>query len=341
MAKFNVKDLSPKMDGRFYYGWVMLFMGFICMFIAYVIKANCTSLFYTPICEEFGVSRTVYAQTNTTMTVCMLIGSAYIGKIMTKYKMKYVLPAFTVVICITYLLMSRSNAMWQLLVLNGIQGFMWAGMTNLRALECYGSEATYSNVDGLSQLTQLETIRLPIRVYGQGASPYDIQGLSGLTKLTHLDIPCGIKDLTPLSSLTDLQFLSARNGGGISGSDTSLEPLRSLTDLTELALSLDTYQDHEITVDLSPLADLTNLQTLSISAQNSSWDPPIPSLSNLSALANLKDLRTLELRFSNVTDISPLRELTNLQSVSIYDSGRYTVSDWSPVEHVPVVNKNS
>ena len=131
MAKFNVKDLSPKMDGRFYYGWVMLFMGFICMFIAYVIKANCTSLFYTPICEEFGVSRTVYAQTNTTMTVCMLIGSAYIGKIMTKYKMKYVLPAFTVVICITYLLMSRSNAMWQLLILNGIQGFMWAGMTNL------------------------------------------------------------------------------------------------------------------------------------------------------------------------------------------------------------------
>ena len=214
-------------------------------------------------------------------------------------------------------------------------------MTNLRVLECYGSEATYPDVDGLSQLTQLETIRLPIRVYGQGASPYDIQGLSGLTKLTHLDIPCGIKDLTPLSNLTDLQSLSARNGGGISGSDTSLEPLRSLTNLTELELSLDTYQDHEITVDLSPLADLTNLQTLSISAQNSSWDPPTPSLSNLSALANLKDLRTLELRFSNVTDISPLRELTNLQSVSIYDSGRYTVSDWSPVEHVPVVNKNS
>lgn len=131
MAKMNFKDLRPKMDGRFYYGWVMLFMGFICMFIAYVIKANCSSLFYTPICEEFGITRTVYAQTNTTMTVCMLIGSAYIGKIMTKYKLKYVLPIFTVVICICYLLMSKSTAMWQLLVLNGIQGFMWAGMTNL------------------------------------------------------------------------------------------------------------------------------------------------------------------------------------------------------------------
>ena len=44
--------------------------------------------------------------------------------------------------------------------------------------------------------------------------------------------------------------------------------------------------------------------------------------------------------YTNKDDLS-LRELTNLQSVSIYDSGRYTVSDWSPVEHVPVVNKNS
>ena len=131
MAKMNFKDLRPKMDGRFYYGWVMLFMGFICMFIAYVIKANCSSLFYTPICEEFGVTRTVYAQTNTTMTVCMLIGSAYIGKIMTKYKLKYVLPIFTIVISVCYILMSKATTMWHLLVLNGIQGFMWAGMTNL------------------------------------------------------------------------------------------------------------------------------------------------------------------------------------------------------------------
>ena len=223
----------------------------------------------------------------------------------------------------------------------GISDFDWAAsLTNLRALECYGSEATYPNVDGLSQLTQLETIRLPIRVHGQGASPYDIQGLSGLTKLTYLDIPCGIRDLTPLSNLTDLQFLSARNGGSIPGSDTSLEPLRSLTNLTELELSLDTYQDHEITVDLSPLAALTKLNALSVSAQNSSWDPPVPSISHLDALVSLKDLRTLELHFSNVTDISPLRELTSLQSVTIYDSGQHTVSDWSPVDHVPVVNRD-
>lgn len=131
MARLNLKELSPKMDGRFYYGWVMLFIGFLFMTIPYVIKVNCTSLFYTPICEEFGVTRTVYAQTNTVMTVCMLIGSSFIGKVMNKFKLKYVLPLFAVVISVCYLLMGRSTAMWQLLVLNGVQGFMWAGMTNL------------------------------------------------------------------------------------------------------------------------------------------------------------------------------------------------------------------
>ena len=60
-------------DGRFYYGWVMLICGFMTMFICYVIKANCTSLFYTPICEELGVTRTVYTQTNTVLTISSVL----------------------------------------------------------------------------------------------------------------------------------------------------------------------------------------------------------------------------------------------------------------------------
>ncbi len=120
-----------KMDGRFYYGWIMLICGFMTMFICYVIKANCTSLFYTPICEELGVSRTVYTQTNTVLTVTMLIGSSFIGKIYKKYPVKYVLSGCVLLTCLCYLGMSRATAMWQFLVLSAIQGFGWAGATNL------------------------------------------------------------------------------------------------------------------------------------------------------------------------------------------------------------------
>ena len=91
------------MDGRLYWGWVMLFMAFMCMFIGYVIKANCAALFYMPICEELGISRAVYAQTNTTLTVAMMITSLFIGRLFTKYPIRYVFPALLVLICATYI----------------------------------------------------------------------------------------------------------------------------------------------------------------------------------------------------------------------------------------------
>ena len=120
-----------KIDGRFYYGWVMLFCGFMSMFICYVIKVNCTSLFYSPVCEEFGVSRTAFTQVNTAMTATMMIGSAFIGKIYKKYPMKWVLTGCVSLAAVCYVLMSFSTAMWQLWILGAIQGIGWAGATNL------------------------------------------------------------------------------------------------------------------------------------------------------------------------------------------------------------------
>lgn len=120
-----------KIDGRFYYGWVMLFCGFMSMFICYVLKVNCSSLFYNPICEEFGITRTAYIQTNTVMTITMLISSAFIGKIYKKYPIKFVLTGCVALTCICYVLMSRATALWQLIILAGIQGVGWSGATNL------------------------------------------------------------------------------------------------------------------------------------------------------------------------------------------------------------------
>ncbi len=118
-------------DGRFYYGWVMLLCSFMCMFICYVIKANCTSLFYTPVCEDLGISRTAFTQMNTVMTVTMLICSAFIGKIYKKFPVKFVLTGCVALTSACYLLMARATSLWQLYLLAAIQGFGWAGATNL------------------------------------------------------------------------------------------------------------------------------------------------------------------------------------------------------------------
>lgn len=126
-----MKNNILKVNGKFYYGWVMLFCGFMSMFICYVIKVNCTSLFYGPVCEELGVSRTAFTQMNTIMTVVMLVCSAFIGKIYKKFPMKFVLTGCVGLAAICYVAMSFANSIWQLWIIAGIQGIGWAGATNL------------------------------------------------------------------------------------------------------------------------------------------------------------------------------------------------------------------
>ena len=124
------KDLL-KVDGRFYYGWIMLICGFMSMFICYVVKVNCYGLFIKSICEELNVTRAVYVQTNTIMTITMLISSAFIGKLYKKYSIKWVLTGCVVLTSICYVLMSRATALWHFYLLSGIQGIGWSGATNL------------------------------------------------------------------------------------------------------------------------------------------------------------------------------------------------------------------
>lgn len=127
----QTKDNLFKINGRFYYGWIMLFCGFMSMFICYVIKVNCYSLFVNTICEELGVTRTAYIQTNTAMTVTMMISSLFIGKIYKKFPMKYVLTGCVTLTSVCYLLMSRCTSLWQLILISAIQGIGWSGATNL------------------------------------------------------------------------------------------------------------------------------------------------------------------------------------------------------------------
>ena len=134
-----MKNISLKIDGRFYYGWVMLLCGFMSMFICYVIKSNCQPLFYNPIIEELGVTRTAYTQTNTFMTVAMMVGSLFIGKLYKKFPFKIVLTVCVALTSICYLLMSRATALWQLWVLSAIQGLGWSGATNLPATIMVGN----------------------------------------------------------------------------------------------------------------------------------------------------------------------------------------------------------
>ena len=218
---------------------------------------------------------------------------------------------------------------------NGICEFSWVKpLTNLRTLHLGGAEANYDNVDDLSGLTKLESLYLPMHTFGEDAMVYNIQGLSGMTAMRDLNIPGGVDDLTPLRNMCQLRSLYVSGGGNsdaqLDGLFTSLEPLRNLSELTELRLDL---RDRPEPVDLEPLSGLTKLQGLYLDAMTSTGYGGHSTLANLSALANLKELRQLTLDAEGIEDISPLKELTNLQNVRI--RGLSPNADASPLDHVP------
>ena len=161
-----------------------------------------------------------------------------------------------------------------------------------------------------------------------------------MRKLTWLNAPGrGIADLTGLEHAVNLQGLNLDtawidNELGVNPI-SNVSPLAGLTNLETLNLTFTGVSD------VSPLASLTNLETLELNVTAVSDVSPLASLTNLtwlelsgtgvsdvSPLATLTNLETLRLDYTAVSDVSPLASLTNLVELNLY---RTAVSDVSPL----------
>ena len=103
-----------------------------------------------------------------------------------------------------------------------------------------------------------------------------------------------------------------------------LEGIQFCTNLVELRLS-DSVISATSPVDLSPLANLTNLRLLWLHGINNVEDPLPLDLSPLTGLINLTKL---DLRANNISDISPLSGLTDLTELNLHTN---TISNISPL----------
>ena len=182
-------------------------------------------------------------------------------------------------------------------------------LVNLRALQMYGSNSTYTDVDALAGLTELTSLYLPYRVYNDSnpLPPINLDGLANLTKLQSLEISDGVESLEPLRNLTELRDLRIRANNSDDG-ELSLAPLSGLTKLNSLDISADLAGG-----DLSALAGLAELRSLNISHYDRNYD-----------------------RYDDrveIQDLSPLAGLSKLNSLRIY--GAAEGIDTSPVAFVP------
>ena len=124
--------------------------------------------------------------------------------------------------------------------------------------------------------------------------PKEIRMLAG--QLTSLSLRNNnIKDLSPLSSLVNLQDLNLFNN---QIEDTS--PLAKLINLTGLSLR------NNLVKDISPISNLINLQTLDIRNNQ---------VQDISSLAKYSKLINLYVQHNRIIDITPLSGLKHLSGL--------------------------
>ena len=205
-----------------------------------------------------------------------------------------------------------------------------------------------------SDLRDITTINFPPLVSG----PIDLTGLEYCTSLTQFSLAyyggdSEIVDITPLSNLTILTFLSLENTH-----IADLTPLSNLTGLTELRLNCcqigdiaplsnltsltSLHLNHVIEIiDLIPLSFLTSLTDVYIEGSQIIKLTPLSNLTglkhlclryceigDLSALSNLTALTHLYLDGNQITDLTPLSTVTGLEQI---DLDFNQISDISPL----------
>lgn len=124
-------SFTSEQKSKFYYGYIMALLGFMVMFIVYVLKANCSSLFIIPITKELGLTRTAYVFHLSIIAISMGVSSFFMGKLITKYKIKYVMSACLLVLALSYVLFARVTTLWHIYAIAVIQGLAFGGATTL------------------------------------------------------------------------------------------------------------------------------------------------------------------------------------------------------------------
>lgn len=204
-------------------------------------------------------------------------------------------------------------------------------LATLEFLSCSGRIKDWT---GLEYATQLEHLSLryclrfisPITgeiqgsIWDQDKETADLTPLAGLKNL-YLDLANnGIKDLTPLKVLKNLN--------GLDLNENNIEDLSPLAELKQLT-SLYLYNWGESNIkDITPLAGLKQLTYLHISGSFDNITPLAElkqltllilngSLNDITPLAGLKQLTTLYLQNNEISDIAPLTGLKQLTELNL------------------------
>ena len=116
-------------NGKFFYGWVLVGLGFFVQFVVMGTMIQSFPVFLLPLAEEFGTGRAEAALPTVAIMGAGLIFSPLIGMAVTRFPIRNVMLLGAAVMVAGFYLLSQATAFWQIVLIYGI-----AGPTALSAL---------------------------------------------------------------------------------------------------------------------------------------------------------------------------------------------------------------
>ena len=192
-------------------------------------------------------------------------------------------------------------------------------MALLTRVEAHTGTPVIRSLGGLEHATNLEEL-----IFGNTENARrDLTPLAGLAHLKRVELEGQSSALETLLTLPSLRTLRLRYAGL-----TDLTTVSELTGVRTLQLNFNGNLR-----DLTPLADMENLRSLTVAGNYSSSSDPwnltaADALSDISPLSALENLTYLSLAYNGISDLSSLSALENLEELYLHHNN---ISDVSPL----------
>jgi MFS family permease len=125
-------DHDSKLKSTGFFGWRIVFYGFMLMAISFSIIMSCHSLFVLPVTQDLGFARGQFTLTFTLVGLSAAASSAWVGRILSRSRnLKLSLSLFVLLAGLGFASFSLARAPWQFYLLALVIGPGFVGSSNL------------------------------------------------------------------------------------------------------------------------------------------------------------------------------------------------------------------
>jgi MFS family permease len=112
MQKRETERIQLLQDGRFYYGYYIVVVGFALMLLAYVALASATSVFVRPVTEALEINRSTFLLHKSFHSIAAILAAPFLGRMASQGQVKWVLLLSALSAAIGLALFSMADSIW-------------------------------------------------------------------------------------------------------------------------------------------------------------------------------------------------------------------------------------